>query len=81
MKSLCVFKSKFMEERMNKFYEVFSLVAGVAAVITLTYFLLTGESRCLYFLEPYWFIRIPEIIIGFIVLPYYIIKFKEVMQK
>ena len=65
---------------MNKAYEVFSLVTGVAAVITIVFFLLT-EKGCIVMFEPIWWIRIPEIIIGFIVSPYYLLRLNEVIQK
>ena len=60
---------------LKKFYEEISLVYGLAVVIMLTMFLtFDGLQHCIILLEPNPYIRIPEIILGIIVLPYYFKK-------
>lgn len=67
---------------IKKIYERFSLVFGFASVLTLTFFLIRSPYRCIIPFEPNPFIRIPEIIIGLIIIPYYLIKlFKIVIQE
>jgi len=65
---------------MNKFYELFSLAVGVSAIFAIVFYLLT-EGGCVIMFEPIWWIRIPEILIGFIVTPYYLIKLWKVARK
>ncbi len=57
--------------KFKRIYEIFSLIVGVSAVITLTFFLITSPYKCIIPFEPINYIRIPEIIIGLSVLPYY----------
>ncbi len=55
-------------------YERFSLIVGFTAAITITFFLATSYGRCIILFEPIWWIRIPEIIIGIFIAPYYFKK-------
>jgi len=63
-----------LKQMVKKFYEMFSLIVGVSAVLTLTFFMIKSPYRCIIPFEPNPFIRIPEIIIGLVVLPYYFKK-------
>lgn len=65
--NLLIFKHK-----CKKIYKIYRLTFGVSAVITLTYFLIRFPFSCIAPFEPNPFIRIPEIIIGLSILPYYI---------
>jgi len=47
-------------------FEMFGLICGFSAIITILFFLISDWGKPIYFLEPYLWIRIPEIIIGFI---------------
>ena len=58
----------------KKTYEVFSLMVGFAAILILTIYLILDIRDCLIIFEDWWFIRIPEIIIGISVIPYYLLK-------
>lgn len=58
----------------KKIYEIFSLMIGLAAILILTIYLILDIRNCLIIFEDWWFIRIPEIIIGISVIPYYIKK-------
>lgn len=58
----------------KKGYEIFSLMVGLAAIVILLLYLILDFRRCLVIFEDWWFIRIPEIIIGISVIPYYIKK-------
>ena len=60
--------------KIKRLYEIYSLVIGFAAIITLVFFLITSPGYCFILFEPLWFIRIPEIIIGISVFPYYLKK-------
>jgi len=44
--------------------ELFGLVIGLAAVIVLTFFMITNMDICIKPFEPIIWIRIPEIIMG-----------------
>jgi hypothetical protein len=60
--------------KIKALYEIFSLISGVGATLTITFFLLTSWPHCIILFESYWFIRIPEIIIGLTICPYYVEK-------
>ena len=50
--------------------ELLSLVIGMSAVIVITFYLATNYGKPIYFTEPIAFIRISEIILGLISLPF-----------
>ncbi len=60
--------------KFEKEYEVFSLSVGFAAILILTIYLILDIRICLIIFEDWWFIRIPEIIMGILATPYYIKK-------
>ena len=66
--------------KLKQFYEIFSLMVGFSAVLTLIYFLIRSPYKCTILFEPIPYIRIPEIIIGLIVLPYYFGEFNKIIK-
>ena len=58
----------------KKIYEPICLVWGVCAIGILTFYLIKGGGYCIILMEPIWYIRTPEIILGIISIPYYIKK-------
>lgn len=65
---------------MNKFYELFSLAFGLAAIGVILFYLIT-HPNCLIFFEPVLWIRVLEVSTLIIILPYYLIKFKELGKR
>lgn len=59
---------------LKRLYEIICLIWGFSNVAVVTFFLVFSFDSCVIFFESYWFIRIPEIIIGISVLPYYLKK-------
>ena len=66
---------------MNKAYEVISLVAGLSAVATLVFFLIQSPYHCIIPMEPIWWIRYPEIVLGLLVMPFYINQLIKLIKK
>lgn len=62
---------------MNKYLELFSLIVGLSAILTILFYLITAYNLSIYFLEPMWFIRIPEIIIGIFTIFFLLIMIKQ----
>lgn len=60
--------------KSKEVYNLYCLSMGFAAVITITYFLIRSPYDCIIMFEPIWWIRSPEILIGFSVAPYYFSK-------
>lgn len=58
----------------SKMYELFCLSFGLGAVLTFTFFLITKYPYPIIFTEPYFSIRLPEVLIGIFITPYYIKK-------
>jgi len=52
--------------------ELISLVVGLAAVIVFTFYLISSYDKALIFLEPNLYIRIPEIVLGVVAIPFLI---------
>ena len=50
---------------MNR-VDLFGVIVGLSAVISILFYLIFKFDQCLWFMEPLWYIRIPEIIIGLI---------------
>jgi len=69
-------ENKTKRGEMNKL-KLFSLATGLSAIIVIVYFLLVNPGRAIYLTEAIWWIRIPEIIIGFIAIPILISMIKE----
>lgn len=62
-------------KKLKEFYEVYSLVVGFGAAMTISYFLILDRmDHCICLMEPIWWVRIPEIIMGISVIPYYFKK-------
>jgi len=61
-----------------KFYEIYSLIVGFGAILTILFFLIYDREHCIILLEPKLYIRIPEIIMGISTIPYY---FKKLFVK
>ena len=55
--------------KLKKLSRISAHIIGVSAVITLVYYLMSGYQYSLWFLEPIWWIRIPEIILGLFAIP------------
>ena len=55
-------------------YNLYCLSVGFAAVITITYFLIRSPYKCVVMFESIWWIRYPEILIGFSIVPFYLNK-------
>ena len=64
-------------KKITKIYEKICLVVGFAAIIVLIGFLINFWGYHFFITEPLWFIRIPEIILGIIAIPYYLKKIYE----
>lgn len=60
--------------KFKKFYKIYSLIVGFGAVMVLLWGIFLGLFFNIKFQlhEPLIFIAIPEIIIGFSVIPYYL---------
>ena len=71
------FKMKF-----KKFYEIYSLLVGLCAILTLLYGIFLGLFFNIKFQlhEPIISIAIIEILIGFSVIPYYLKRFLEIRR-
>ena len=59
---------------VKNMYEIFSIIVGASAICIILFFLGLGYDKCIIFMEPILWIRIPEIIVAIIVLPYYLKK-------
>jgi len=44
--------------------EILSLIIALAAILAILFYLITGFSKAVWFLEPKLWIRIPEIVMG-----------------
>ncbi len=51
---------------MNKYFKIFTLIAGLAAIATFTFYLYYNYNSCMIFTEPNTIIRNTEIVIGLI---------------
>ena len=60
--------------KLKELYEKICLIWGISVILILTFFLTTGWKYCIILMEPRWYIRIPEIILGVIAIPYYLKK-------
>ena len=63
--------------KIKEIYEKVCLTWGICAMSILTFYLITGGGYCIILMEPIWYIRIPEIILGIIAIPYYLKKIYE----
>ena len=61
-------------KKIKSYYEPVCLVWGVSTILIVTFFLALDPDKCIIFMEPLWYIRIPEVILGIISIPYYIKK-------
>lgn len=61
-------------KKITKIYEEICLIWGLSVIILLTFFLTTDWGYCIILMEPAWYIRTPEIILGIIAIPYYVKK-------
>lgn len=52
-----------------KILNIMALIAGLSAVITFTFYLLLGYQHSIIFTEPIIWIRVPEIVWGFVSIP------------
>lgn len=62
------------KKKLFELYEIFSLLVGISAIITLIFFMIVNMKDHIVILEPNPYIRYTEIIIGFFVFPYYFNK-------
>ena len=69
-------------QRAMKILNIIGLIAGLSAVMVFTFYLLLDYQSPIVFIEPTMWIRVPEIIWGFIAIPV-LIKYlvKEVKCK
>jgi len=61
-------------KKIKSWYESICLLWGVSVILMVTFFLFTSWEYCIIIMEPLWFIRIPEVILGIISIPYYLKK-------
>jgi hypothetical protein len=57
---------------IKRFFKIASLIISLSAVVCLVFFLLTSWNYCIILFEPRLYIRIPEIILGIISIPFLI---------
>ena len=65
---------------MNKL-KIFNLAAGIGAIFSLVFYMIVNLNNPTYIIEPVWWIRIPEIIIGLISMPILIKIILEEIRK
>jgi len=61
-------------KKIKSYYEPICLIWGISTIGIVTFFLITDYNYCIGFMEPLWYIRIPEVILGIISIPYYLKK-------
>jgi len=66
---------------IKKSLELVALAFGIAAMVTIIYYLITKSTTCFLPYEPILWIRIPEIIIGIICIIVLAMMIKNLLKK